>query len=55
MAGKLGTLSHQLIHSKVPEMLDVFELMEPNALARAKSQQKTITKQYMDLEFSVCH
>jgi hypothetical protein len=52
---------------KLKKILDVSEPMDtdifnmsvrilaPNALARVKSQQKTITKHYMDLEFNVCH
>jgi hypothetical protein len=31
------------------------KMCTPNALARAKSQRKTIAKNYMDLEFNVCH
>jgi hypothetical protein len=51
---------------KLKQMLDVFvpmdpdilirvHILAPNALAKAKSQHKTIIKHYMDLEFSVHH
>jgi uncharacterized protein (UPF0262 family) len=52
---------------KLKKILDVSEPMDTdifnmgvhilalNALARVKSQRKTITNHYMDLEFNVCH
>jgi hypothetical protein len=52
---------------KLQIFLDVCEPMDPdvfnmfihilvsNALERSKAQQKTIRKQYMDLEFNICH
>jgi hypothetical protein len=67
MGEKLDTSSHKLICYKLKKILDVSEPMDtyilnmgvpilaPNALARVKNQQKTITEHYMDLEFNVCH
>jgi hypothetical protein len=63
MSEKLNILS---VH-KLKQMLDVFvpmdpdifnisvRILAPNALAKAKSQQKAIIKHYMDLEFSSCN
>jgi hypothetical protein len=67
MGEKLNTISHQFIHSKAKKILDVCESMDPdvfkmgvcilapNAIEKAKGQQTTIRKHYMDLEFNICH
>jgi hypothetical protein len=61
MSEKLNTLSHKLIRYKIEENIgcalnlwtQIFLMsvciLAPNALARVKSQRKTITKHYMDL------
>jgi hypothetical protein len=52
---------------KLKKILDVCESMDPdvfkmgvcilapNAIEKAKGQQTTIRKHYMDLEFNICH
>jgi hypothetical protein len=59
--------SISLSNEKLQNILDVCEPMDPdvfnmcvpilapNALEKSKSERKTITKHYMDLEFNVCH
>jgi hypothetical protein len=49
----------QMLDVSVPMDPNIFNMsvsiLAPNTLAKAMSQQKTIAKYYMDLEFSVCY
>jgi hypothetical protein len=49
----------QMLDVSIPMDPNIFNMsvsiLAPNTLAKAMSQQKTIAKYYMDLEFSVCY